>query len=74
MIPRIFNIINNVIKKVFKILNRLILIQFIQFYDIFSNNMFDGNPNQLDFIIDLIEKTQKEIQVLDAIIMIFKNV
>ena len=65
---------NNVIKRIFKILNRLILIQFIQFYDVLSSNMLDENPNQFDFIIDLIEKIQKEIQILDAIIMIFKDV
>ena len=31
--------------------------------------MFDGNSNQFDFIIDLIEEIQKETQVLDTIIV-----
>ena len=61
-------------RRVFEIFNRLILIQSVQSYNILSNNIFDGNPNQLDFIIDLIEKIQKKTQILDVIIMIFGDV
>ena len=65
---------NNVIKRVSKIFNRLIFAQSVQSHDVFSNNLLDENPNQFNFIIDLIEEIQKEIQVFDAIIMIFKDV
>ena len=43
-------------KKVSETFNRLIFVQFIQFHDVFSSNLFDGNSNQFDFIIDLIEE------------------
>ena len=71
---RIFNIINNVIKKKFKIFNRLIFIQFVQSYDVFSNNLPDGISNQFGFIIDLFEEIQKKIQIFDTIIMTLENV
>ena len=75
MISRIFNIINNVLKRVFKTLNRLIFVQFIQFHNVFSSNLFDENLNKFDFInVDLLEETLNEIQIFDAIIIIFENV
>ena len=65
---------NNVIKRIFETFNYLIFTQFIQSHNVFLNNIFDENSNQFDFVIDLIEEIQKEIQIFDAIIMIFENV
>ena len=61
-------------RKVFETFNRLILVQFIQSHDVLSSNLFDENSNQFDFIIDSIEEIQKETQIPDAIIIIFKDV
>ena len=62
-------------KKISKIFNRLIPAQFIQFYDVFSSNLFDKESNQLSFInIDLLEEILNETYIFNAVIITLKDV